>query len=268
MDLSGVKLVAADMDGTLLNPAHELNDDFYPLFFKMKEKGILFAAASGRQYFNLRNKFEPVRNEMAFIAENGSYVVYKGKDIFVQAMDRETVHSLITIARTIPATDIILCGKKNAYLENTAPEFMSYVNMYYDQQQVVDDLLEVEDDEFLKIAICDLGGSEKNSLPHFIHLQDQLQVKVSGRIWLDLSHKLANKGTALKMLQQQHGISSAETMVFGDYLNDLEMMQEAYFSYAMENAHADVKKVSRFITKSNAENGVGIVLREMLDQLV
>jgi hypothetical protein len=265
MNLSGIKLVAVDMDGTLLNPAGELHSDFYPLFKEMRQHNILFTAASGRQLLNLQNKFGPVKEEMAFIAENGSYVVHKGEDIFVQAMDPTTVKALINRARQIPSVDIILCGKKKAYLENTAPEFMRHVNMYYDSQQVVPDLLQVEDDEFLKIAICDLGGSEKNSLPHFTDLQDRLQVKVSGHIWLDLSHKLANKGTALNVLQQRYNITAEETMVFGDYMNDLEMMQQAYYSYAMENAHEEIKKTSRFNTKSNAENGVGIVLRQMLD---
>jgi len=53
-------------------------------------------------------------------------------------------------------------------------------------------------------------------------------------------------------------------MVFGDYLNDLEMMHEGYFSYAMENAHDDIKKASRFITTSNDEAGVMKVLELML----
>ncbi len=254
------------MDGTLLDAEGKLNADFYSLFEQMKQRGILFTAASGRQLFNLQNKFQPIKDDMAFIAENGSYVVSKGEDIFIQAMDPVTVKDLIIRARQIPNTDIILCGKKTAYLENTAPEFMQHVNLYYDSQQVVADLTKVEDDQFLKIAICDLGGSEKNSLQYFKDMQDELQVKVSGYIWLDLSHKLANKGTALKILQQRYNITSDETMVFGDYLNDLEMMQEAYFSYAMENAHADIKEVSRFQTKSNIHNGVGLILNEMLKQ--
>ena len=61
---------------------------------------------------------------------------------------------------------------------------------------------------------------------------------------------------AIKALQEKMGIDFNETMVFGDYLNDLEMMEAAYHSYAMENAHDDLKKVSRFIGKTNDDNGV------------
>jgi HAD superfamily hydrolase (TIGR01484 family) len=67
-------------------------------------------------------------------------------------------------------------------------------------------------------------------------------VKVSGSIWLDISHKLANKGRAMELLQKKYSITTEQTMAFGDYLNDLEMMQQAHYSFAMENAHPDIKK--------------------------
>jgi Cof subfamily protein (haloacid dehalogenase superfamily) len=267
MDLSFVKFVAADMDGTLLNSSHELSPDFSPLFYQLQAKGILFAAASGRQFYNIRNKFDSIKDELIFIAENGSYVVYKGEELLVQAMDPEVVREQIIAARKIPDVHTILCGKKQAYVESTDPEFMRNLKMYYDRFLVVDDLLKVEDDQFLKIALCDLAGSEKNSYTWFKQMEDRLQVKVSGFIWLDLSHKLANKGRAIQVLQNKFNIGFDETMVFGDYLNDLEMMQEAYFSYAMLNAHAEIKKAARFLTKSNDENGVTLVLQELLDSI-
>ncbi|MEP7144506.1 MAG: HAD family hydrolase [Ferruginibacter sp.] len=267
MDLSKIKLVAADMDGTLLNARQELSPDFYPVFDKMKAKGLLFAVASGRQFFNLLNYFETIKDEVIFIAENGSYVVYKGEDILVQAMDPDIVMQQLLTARKIPGAYAILCGKKRAYVESVAPRFIENVEMYYDKYEVVDDLLKVDDDRFLKIAICDLAGSETNSYPFFRQMQDQLQVKISGHIWLDLSHILANKGRAIEVLQKKYGIGIDETMVFGDYLNDLEMMQQAGFSYAMENAHPDIKNAARFLTKSNEENGVTEVLKEMLNSM-
>ena len=210
---------------------------------------------------------ENLKNDILFIAENGSYVMYKGEELLVQAMEPAIVHQQLLTARSLPDVYTILCGKKRAYVESNAPEFMRNLVMYYDKYQLVDDLMQVEDDEFLKIAICDLAGSEQNSYPAFKNMQEQLQVKVSGFIWLDLSHKLANKGRAIEVVQQKFGISREETMVFGDYLNDLEMMQQAYFSYAMENAQPEVKEVSRFRAKSNEENGVTAVLQQMLNEM-
>ncbi|MEO5889869.1 MAG: Cof-type HAD-IIB family hydrolase [Ferruginibacter sp.] len=264
MDLSKIKFVAADMDGTLLNAKHELSPDFYQVFERMKTKGILFAAASGRQFFNLLNRFETIKNEMVFIAENGSYVVYKGEDLLVQAMEPEVAREQLLTITEIPNAYPILCGKKCAYVQSQEPRFIENVEMYYDKYEVVNDLLMVDNDQFLKIAICDLAGSESNSYNFFRQKQDILQVKVSGSIWLDLSHKLANKGRAINVLQQKFNFTVDETMVFGDYLNDLEMMQQATFSFAMENAHPDIKSAARFLTKSNEENGVIAVLDEML----
>lgn len=264
MDISRVKLVATDMDGTLLNSEKQLPVNFYQVFSRLKAKGTLFAAASGRQFFNLQHEFETVKNDVVFIAENGSYVVYKEEDILVQALDKDRVCELITIARGIPDSYIILCGKKQAYVENTSPVFMENLNMYYLRKQVVNDLTLVENDQFLKIAICDLAGAEQNSYRYFKALENDLQVKVSGQIWLDLFHKDANKGRAVQVIQQRFGIDFTETMVFGDYLNDLEMMKEGYFSYAMENAHPAIKEASRFLTASNDEDGVMKVLNRLV----
>jgi hypothetical protein len=66
------------------------------------------------------------------------------------------------------------------------------------------------------------------------------------------------------MLQKKLGISPQETIVFGDYLNDCEMMQKAYFSYAMANAHPDLRAVSHFETFSNDEDGVMRIVRQLL----
>ena len=265
--LSQIKFVAADMDGTLLNAKHEISSGFYPVFEQMKAKGLLFAAASGRQYFNLLNRFSIIKDDVIFIAENGSYVVYRGEELLVQAMDECVVKEQLAAAAKIPDVYPILCGKKSAYVQSTEPRFIENVEMYYDKYELVDDLLKVDNDQFLKIAICDLAGSESNSYHFFKQKMDELQVKISGLIWLDLSHKLANKGRAIEKLQQKFGISKDETMAFGDYLNDLEMLQQAGFSYAMENAHGDIKNTARFITKSNEEDGVVIVLQEMLQAM-
>lgn len=267
MNLADVKLIATDMDGTLLNAEKKLNPVFFHLFDQLKTKQVLFAAASGRQFFNLQNELSPVKEDVIFIAENGSYVVYKERELLVQDLDKDVVHDLVRTARKIPDAYTIVCGKQQAYIENTDARFTEHVNMYYDRQMVVNDLLEVENDQFLKIAICDFRGSEQNSYKWFRHLENELQVKVSGSLWLDLSHILANKGQAIKALQKEFNIGYNETMVFGDYLNDLEMMKEGYFSYAMENAHPAIKEAARFITASNDDDGVTKILDTLLDAM-
>jgi Cof subfamily protein (haloacid dehalogenase superfamily) len=263
MDFSNVKLVASDMDGTLLDSKHNLSADFYPVFNRMRERGIRFAAASGRQYHNLYNCFPGLQDEIIFIAENGSYVMYQGQEVMVQEMGYELTHKLLHKTKALPNVLTILCGKKRAYIDNDNPAFVQRLSMYYDEFEIVDDLLNVGNDQFLKIAICDISGAEQNAYPHFSEYEEHVQIKVSGNVWLDLSHKLAHKGRALDVVQKRFGISREETMVFGDYLNDLEMMSEAQFSFAMENAHPEVKKAARFVTQTNDQRGVLNILEKL-----
>lgn len=264
MDFASVKLVVADMDGTLLTPEHELPEEFYAVFEKLEARGILFAAASGRQYYNILKLFPGLENKILFIAENGSYVAYRKEELLVQAMDKNTARVQLREARNFTDVYPILCGKKQAYIDNESPQFLAKMSLYYDRVKVVDDITAVEDDDFLKIALCDLNGAEENTYRHFRKKEGILQVKVSGKIWLDLSDPLANKGHALRHVQQHFGISRDETMAFGDFLNDVEMLQESHFSYAMENAHPEVKRVARFKAGSNNSNGVLNVLRDVV----
>jgi Cof subfamily protein (haloacid dehalogenase superfamily) len=264
MEISDIRLIATDMDGTLLNSKHELSDSFVPVFRKIKEKGIVFVAASGRQYYNLLKALDDVKDEVIFAAENGSYVVFRDEEIHVQSIDHEIVRDMIRISKGIPHAFPIICGKKKAYVQNSEPEFINQLELYFERYEIVDDLLKVEDDQFLKFTICDLTGSEANSYPHYKHLENSLKVKVSGPIWLDISHPEANKGVAMEVLQKKFGVTFDQTMVFGDYFNDVEMLQKGYFSYAMANAHPDIKNIARFIAKSNDENGVVEVLSDLV----
>lgn len=265
MTFSDIRLVATDMDGTLLNSKHEIHESFFPVFRKLKDHGIIFVAASGRQYFNLAKTLDAVKDEIIFAAENGSYVVFKGEEIHIQAIEPEITRELILISRKIKNTYPIICGKKKAYVENDDKAFIDHLKLYFERYEVVNDLLEITDDQFLKFTLCDLAGSEANSYPHYKKYEDDLQVKVSGPIWLDISHKKANKGRAMEVLQEKFKVTAEQTMVFGDYLNDLEMLEKAHYSYAMANAHPDIKKIARFIAKSNDENGVVEILSEITE---
>ena len=250
-----IKFIATDMDGTLLNSNNEIHADFYPMFQSLKEKDIIFAAASGRQYYNLLERFKDIKDDMMFIAENGTFVVYKGKELIVNSLEKNIAKELIEIGRTIPNSYVILCGKNSAYIESHDERLIKQTAKYYERYKIVEDLTSIDDD-ILKVTICDFNGSENNSNNYFDEYRDKVQITVSGEIWLDIVAKGINKGVAINEIQNLLNIDYKETMVFGDYLNDLEMMSSAYHSYAMANAHDTLKKAARFIAKSNDENGV------------
>jgi len=265
MNLNKVKLVAADMDGTLLNPEHKISPEFYPVFEKMKKQGVYLAIASGRQLYNMQNFFDDIKDDLIFIAENGTYTVWRDEEILLTPMDPGLAKEQILFARQIPAAYTVLCGRKCAYVEDAYEPFMSRMKLYYHRYEIVDDLMRVEYDDFLKIAICDLEGAESNSYLRFGQKDTGLKITVSGEVWLDIYDPGASKGTALQALQKRLGIGKDETLAIGDYLNDLDMMDQAYFSFAMQNAHPDLIKAARFTAGSNDEDGAIRVLRKIVE---
>ena len=102
--------------------------------------------------------------------------------------------------------------------------------------EIVDDPLAVEDD-FIKVAVFDFESAERVSVQAFDPFRKTHQVVVSGTSWFDVMAAQANNGKALRLVQQALGVSREQTMVFGDYLNDLEMMDAAAYSFAMGYAY-------------------------------
>ncbi len=263
MNLSKVKLVVSDMDGTLLNSNHEISSDFFNLFEQLNNY-IHFVAASGRQYQSIAEKFTPILDDITIIAENGGLLMQGGKELICTALPPEKIYKLITKTRKIKGAYTVLCGRKRAYIETDDHNFISLFSEFYNDYKIMKDLSEIPDDAILKIAVYHFDSSEKYLFPEVKHLEKEMKIKISGKNWLDISHFDANKGFALEKVQKNMGISKAETMVFGDYNNDLEMLELADFSFAMENAHENVKKAAKYHTASNDENGVVNILRELI----
>ena len=262
-----VRLVVVDMDGTLLDEHHEVPEPFWPLLRQLLDRGVLFCPASGRQYANLAERFAAVADDLVFVAENGAYVVRRGEEVSSSVLARDVVEDLVRGIRDLAATGVdagaVLCGKRSAYTERTDAEFLAEADKYYTLLQPVDDLLTVDDD-IVKVAVFDFGSAARSTEPALERFRPDSQVVVSGAHWVDVMHPATNKGAAVRALQERYGITPAQTMVFGDYLNDLEMMDTAEHSYAMANAHPDVLARARHTAPSNREMGVVRTIREVL----
>lgn len=248
------KLIVTDMDGTLLDDGRNLPADIWEVIDELDSKGILFAVASGRQYQTLADIFEPVKDKMLFMAENGTIVVYKSEIISIDALDKELVREFIKIGRGLDNCNLILCGAETAYVESTDARFLGKAGDYFHHIEVVSDLMEVKADT-LKFTVCDFNDPAHNSLKFYERFSDVATPAVSSEVWLDVMPKTANKGKALKEMQQKLGISNDETIVFGDYMNDFEMMEYAVNSYAMVNGHPEILAVSKFRTRLDNNNG-------------
>lgn len=266
IDYRKVKLVVTDMDGTLLHSDYTLNPRFFNIYNQLKELGITFTVASGRQYESLLHIFEKIQDDIYFIAENGGNVVFRGKQLLIQEIEPGIIEEVVKQIRTLPDTELILCGIKNAYVEEAYPEFERHIAPYYPMRKIVSDFSEPIEDQIVKIAIYNPVSSEEYILPHVEYLQKNYQVVVSGQHWVDISTKNSNKGFALQEIQKILQVSKDQTMVFGDYLNDLGMMDNSYFSFAMANAHSELKEKARFIAASNDEDGVLKILEDLIAQ--
>ncbi|GKQ38881.1 Cof-type HAD-IIB family hydrolase [Streptomyces sp. A012304] len=263
-----IRLIVTDMDGTLLDDTKRTPDGLWETLSRLRERGVLFSPASGRQYATLAREFAEVADGMVFIAENGTYVVRDGRELSSDPLAADVVTDIVAAVRRLAADGVdvgaVVCGKRSAYVERADAPFVAEVARYYVRHQVVEDLCAVDDD-ILKVAVFDFGAVEQTTAPALAPFAAAHQVVVSGEHWVDVMNATANKGAALRRLQRELGITPAQTMVFGDYLNDLEMLDAADWSFAMANAHPEVVRRARHLAPSNNDNGVLRTIARVLD---
>ena len=252
-----IKLIAADMDGTLLDSNDNLSPYLFDLVKKLQNNNIKFVVASGRQYHNLLKRFEDIKDDLTYIAENGSVIYEKGQSIYVEEVDTKEMIKALEEIRQAKDMFPVFCGVKSAYIENDNEIFLEEANKYYEKLEMVDDLLSVlERDKICKMAIYDLNDAETGAYKLLEKYKENILICLSGKHWVDFMNPKVNKGEAIKILQENYNISYDETMAFGDYLNDYEMMQSCKYSYAMDNAHPNLKEICNYRAKSNDEDGV------------
>lgn len=257
-----IKLIASDMDGTLLDSEKRLPSDFFETLDKLTGRGIVFAVASGRTYTALDHLFpEPYRGKIAYICDNGACTVLNGRAVDIAPLDGEVYRELLEACRQIGDLRVVVCAENGVYHINSGDEFYCEVGRFYKKHIAVEDLFAVNETIY-KVAVCDEGGAMTHGKPALDKIfGGRLNVQVSGDIWMDVMASGISKGKALKALQERLGVSREETMVFGDYFNDVEMLLLAEHSFCMENGHEDVKKMCAHIAPDNDSGGVTRCIR-------
>lgn len=262
-----IKWIISDMDGTLLIDHNKLPDDFDEVMEMLKQKSIMFSPASGRQYQALACHFPKYKDDLLFISENGTYVCQHDKELFSYTISPDNIKLIFENISKLQDVFVTVSGKKNAYVISQDPAFLKELNLYFTQYKVLDDFSQIDDD-IIKFAICDAYHhcARKNIYEKLLFLQDKVQVVLSSEVWVDIMPIGANKGLAIRKLQEKLHIKPEECVAFGDYLNDYEMLQSVYYSYAMENAVPELKKIARFIAPPNYENGVMRTIKKLLTE--
>ena len=268
-DSPALRLVACDLDGTLLQPGGILPEGTAEVLGSLHAAGALFVPASGRSAHSVATLFDGVLPDdgagPTLIADNGACIVHRGERHAPQALPGEVVERIVSTlrARTRPSVTV-LCAPDMAYVEAPDGPLMDQVLGYYTALTRVEDLLDV-DDRLIKVAVADLEGIadvvEDVLLPHAA----RVDVVRSGAVWADVMPRGVSKGSALTWLQRELGVGVEETAAFGDHLNDLEMLRVAGHSYAVADAQPEVAAIARHTAPAHGDDGVLQTLRELLN---
>lgn len=260
------RLIAVDMDGTLLDPAGQIPEDFWPLLARARERGVTIAPASGRQLATLERLFAR-DTPAAFIAENGAVVARGGEIVAATALPEAPVRRLLTRLPDAPCTaHAVVCAPTVAHtLSSLPPAVDKEVDKYYASRASTPSLLSAPLHHTVKIALYVEEHAESKFLPWVRDVAPELVAVLSGEHWVDLMHPEANKGRALAALAASLSVDMADTAAFGDYLNDYALLEAAGHGVAMGNAHEDLKGIADEVIGTNGDHAVVDKLRLWLD---
>lgn len=260
-----IKLIALDMDGTLLNSKKELPSDF--MNWVKSHSDIKIVIASGRQYNTIVRDFIPIKDKLIFVAENGGLVLENDEIIYKNEIQKEDVYQCLKIIDEIKEMTPVVCGAKSAYtrmLENIRQEVQQEIKIYYTSLQPTKNLYSAAlEDIIVKIAIFVDGKMAESAIKYFADIRENMEAVLSGDSWIDISYRTVSKGSAVAAIQHKYGIGKEESMAFGDYLNDRSLFKVCKESYCMGNGHDELKKMAKYITDTNDNDGVMKILRKI-----
>ena len=239
-NMTKIRLVASDLDGTLMKDgAQSLRPDTCSLIERLLDRGIRFAAASGRQPDNLFRLFEPVKNRIDYVCQNGASAIVSGRRILYELMDAQAAYDLASEIRTVPGLELFVSDFECSYVETGHDAFLRLVRdtVKINTEESGDILSKTEG--CAKISIYEEAGIHRMEYWQKRY-GDRLTVVTGGPQWLDFMPKGVNKQTALKQMLAQLNIRPQEVMVFGDNLNDLEMLEYAGCGAAVDSAVPEI----------------------------
>lgn len=228
-----IRLIASDLDGTLLQKDGMLPPETFSVIKKLKEAGIIFCAASGRQYANLKRLFFPVHQDMAFICENGSQVVM-GNHLSVTPIPAHISAPLIQdildagmqLLLSTPETCIMLTNAERTFTDDIFYRLRNTCTMIVDYHTFLDEFIKISG--FHPDGVSHLAPSLQKKWSSHLHAD------IAGAKWLDFT--MTNKADGIRALSGMLHIDTQDMAAFGDQFNDLSMLQSVGHPFLMENA--------------------------------
>lgn len=256
------KMIVSDIDGTLLNSNHQLDDITCDAVEKAVQSGKIVVLATGREYCGAEHLAEKLGLNTHLICCNGATIVdlKTRKEIYSKLIDRDTAYKIIEACKKNqiycrPNIDGVL------YVHFDDPYYTFYTTMFGDDSTKnicgYSDIASYmkEGCAIDQLSITVLEDTNINGLREDINGLDVTLLE-SNQVAYDIIAKGASKGEGVKFLADIYGISPEEIIAVGDSYNDICMIQYAGLGVAMENGVDDVKEAANLICPSNDDVGV------------
>lgn len=238
-----IKLIVCDIDGTLLHGgAREIDPVIFREIRRLREKGILFCPASGRQYTSLRRLFAPVADELLYLCENGALLFGPGAPgplLAKTAIEPDLAGALWEEIRRRSDCEVLASGEDMSYVcpadgGRVGPAVRTIGNHCTE----VDRWEDIPEDVVKLSAYC-IPAAQPVAEEMAPRWKDRFSVAVAGEQWVDFT--VADKGTGVRLLCRTLGVELSEVMAFGDNYNDIPMLTAVGVPYLMENAAEALK---------------------------
>ena len=255
-----IKLIASDLDGTLLyGRDNTVSEEMFEMIRELKKKGILFAAASGRQYHNLKNLFAPVWKDMAFICENGAAVFYEDKLIAEKVIPRETALELAYLIDEDERTEVAYSSSTTTYVRPKTEAYIKLLEKLGNRVGIVEKWEDVPE-ACVKLAWYEKEGVEPR-IPYWKErIKPPARIVTSGAQWLDIIFPDSHKGVGMKVLQEYFELKKEEILAIGDNYNDIEMLEAVGYPVAMNSGKEKIINMCPYHTDKVEE-----LVRKILD---
>ncbi len=251
------KLLAADIDGTLINSKGQLTDRTISAVKKLIKKGFYFVLSTGRPYQGIEKFIESLGLEnMPYILYNGAMVMFGGETIYSLTLPSDIATEIVKEGHKRNSTQICWAGNQ-LYSEFDSEKVRFYKSISGVEPIIVNDLAEVAEKGITKIVWYD---DPKSTADYFKQMNELMGNKVNvhpSRIdFLEFVNKDCSKAVALNIIAKKLNIDISETIAIGDGFNDLPMLTTAGLGVAMGNANDKVKEQCKLTTDTCDNDGL------------
>lgn len=263
--MHNVKLLASDMDHTLLTEAGQLPPNFGHYLDALAEKHIKFVVASGRPLYTLQDIFPKHQNQMALICDNGAVIANKGQVIAKTLLPTSALLEICAFVADHLAGHPLLCGLYGAVAGQADQVYDTVYREFYHRLDYLPDLQQWTG-EADKLTIYFPAGDAEQAFQTVLQPRygNRYSVAVSGPNWVDIMPQHINKGQAMARISHLFHIDATEMMAFGDTFNDAEMLQYVKYGYLVANANPGMAPYAHYHTASNDDYGVVQVIKQVL----